>query len=36
MHIKNEIERRLDALEESDRLQNGAIMDLAAGVGGEE
>lgn len=35
MHIKNEIERRLDALEEGQALQDGAIMDLAKSVGGE-
>lgn len=35
MHIKNEIERRLDALEESDKIQNGAIMELGENVGGE-
>lgn len=35
MHIKNETERRLDALEESQELQNGAIMDLGKAIGGE-
>lgn len=35
MHIKNEIERRLDALEESQDIQNGAIKELAQSVGGE-
>lgn len=33
MHIKNEIERRLDALEEGQELQNGAIDELANVVG---
>lgn len=35
MHIKNEIERRLDALEEGQELQNGAIEELANIAGGE-
>lgn len=35
MHIKSEIERRLDALEESQEIQDGAIMELAQSVGGE-
>lgn len=35
MHIKSEIERRLDALEASQELQDGAIMELAQNVGGE-
>lgn len=33
MHIKNEIERRLDALEAGQELQNGAIDELANIVG---
>ena len=33
MHIKSEIERRLDALEEGQELQNGAIDELANVVG---
>lgn len=33
MHIKNEIERRLDALEAGQELQNGAIDELANVVG---
>lgn len=33
MHIKSEIERRLDALEEGQELQNGAIDELAQVVG---
>lgn len=36
MHIKNEIEKRLDALEASQALQDGAIIDLAQTIGGEE
>lgn len=35
MHIKSEIERRLDALEEGQEIQNGAIADLGAVIGGE-
>lgn len=35
MHIKNEIERRLDKLEMSQELQDGAIMELAESIGGE-
>lgn len=34
MHIKNEIERRLDALEEGQSIQNGAIAELAKMNGG--
>lgn len=33
MHIKSEIERRLDELEEGQELQNGAIDELAQVVG---
>lgn len=33
MHIKSEIERRLDALEAGQELQNGAIEELAQVVG---
>lgn len=35
MHIKNETERRLDALEKTQKIQDGAIMELAENVGGE-
>ncbi len=35
MHIKDKIERRLDALEEGQELQDGAIQELAGIVGGE-
>lgn len=35
MHIKSEIERRLDALEKGQEIQNGAIADLGAVIGGE-
>lgn len=35
MHIKNQIERRLDALESAQKLNEGAIMDLAEIIGGE-
>ena len=35
MHIKSEIERRLDALEESQKIQNGAIAELSQTIGGE-
>ncbi len=34
MHIKSEIERRLDALEEGQSIQNGAIAELANMNGG--
>lgn len=35
MHIKSEIEMRLDALEEGQEIQNGAIADLGTMIGGE-
>lgn len=35
MRIKDETEKRLDALEASQEIQNGAIMELAQSVGGE-
>jgi len=34
MHIKSDIEMRLDALETGQELQDGAIMELAQNVGG--
>lgn len=34
MHIKSDIEVRLDALEAGQKLQDGAIMELAQNVGG--
>lgn len=36
MHIKSEIEIRLDKLEEEQEIQNGAIDELAAMQGGEK
>lgn len=35
MHIKSEIERRLDELEKGQELQNGAIEEIAQTIGGE-
>lgn len=35
MHIKSETERRLDALEEGQEIQDGAIMEIGKAIGGE-
>lgn len=34
MHIKGEVERRLDALEEGQEILNGAVMELGQEIGG--